>query len=163
MANFVIKLDPKIIHISPMGFHRYASEFLSASRGLKTDHLFSPVPYYLICRSIELSLKSYLLAKGVSEKEFRQKKHGLGHDLVNVFQKAQYLGLESIVEVSPNQQMELTKANEYYVCKGFEYFQVVKAATGYQGLPELSVLQELAGVLVDGLKNFCMEATDGPL
>jgi hypothetical protein len=64
MGNVVIKVPPMVLHISPLGFHRYASEFLRAAQGFKINDGFSPVPYYLICRSTELSLKAFLLAKG---------------------------------------------------------------------------------------------------
>lgn len=159
MADIVIKADPIVIHINPMGFHIYASEFFSAAGEPKSEVPFSPVPYYLICRSIELSLKSYLIAKGIPHKELKQRE--LGHDLVKVLQKAKSLGIESIVQISPQQEIELAKANEYYASKGFEYFQVMKAVTGYRDLPDLSELHELAGMLLKDLKKLCMDATDG--
>jgi hypothetical protein len=161
MGNIAIKIDPIAIYISPMGFHRYANEFLSSLGKLKPEISFSPVPYYLICRSIELSLKSYLLAKGVPHKKLKQR--DLGHDLVKVLQKAKSLGIESILQTSPQQEIELAKANEYYASKGFEYFQVVKAATGYKDLPDLSELHELAGMLVKDLEKICMNASDDPI
>jgi hypothetical protein len=151
MGDVVINVNPIVVYISPMGFHRYASEFLSAASGLKAEATFSPVPYYLICRSIELSLKSYLLAKGIPQKKL--KKRDLGHDLVKVLHKAQSMGIGSIVQVTQHQEMEIKKANKYYAFKGFEYFQVVRAATGYRDRPDLSVLHELASVLVKDLKK----------
>ena len=80
-----------------------------------------------------------------------------------MLQKAKSLGIESILQASPQQEKELAKANEYYASKGFEYFQVVKAVTGHRDLPDLSDLHELAGMLVKDLKKVCMDATDGPV
>jgi len=60
-----------MLHINPLGFHRYASEFLRAAQDFRMNDGFSPVPYYLVCRSIELALKAFLLAKGIPEGEVK--------------------------------------------------------------------------------------------
>jgi hypothetical protein len=86
MGNYVLKAEPGLLHISPLGFHRYASEFLRAAQGFKINDGFSPVPYYLICRSMELALKAFLLAKGLPKKKLKER--NLGHDLEKVLNKA---------------------------------------------------------------------------
>lgn len=67
----VIEVRTAHLFVSPLGFHFYASEFLDAARSAKRPEHFSPVPYYLYCRSIELSLKSFLLCKGVPKDDLR--------------------------------------------------------------------------------------------
>jgi len=157
MGNVVIKVEPFVVNISPLGFHRYSNEFLKAGQEFKGEDIFSPVPYYLYCRSIELSLKSFLLSKGVSKETLKKK---IGHNLEKSINKAESLGLSDVVVIAKQHRKELKKANEYYVSKGFEYFEVLKAVTGYQNLPDLSLLSELASLLVSKLESVCMSATD---
>lgn len=161
MGNIVIKVPPFELHISPLGFHRYASEFHRAAKGFEIKDGFSPVPYYLVCRSLELSLKAFLLAKGVSRQKLKQR--SLGHDLEKVLEKAISMGLDKYVSFTPKDKVELEKANKYYATKGFEYFEVVKAATGYRNLPEIVVLIDLARNIIDNLEPVCLKATDGPI
>jgi len=161
MGNVIIKVPPMVLHISPLGFHRYASEFLRAAQGFKINDGFSPVPYYLICRSMELSLKAFLLAKGFPKKRLKERK--LGHDLEKILKKAISIGLDKFVPLSPQHTEELEKANKYYASKGFEYFEVIKAMTGYRNLPDISVLTDFATLLVTKLEPVCLQATDGPL
>ena len=65
MSDVVIKVSPIRGNISPLGFYCYAIEFPRATPRVKSDDPFSPVPYYLICHSIELALNAFLLARGV--------------------------------------------------------------------------------------------------
>ena len=157
MGNVVIKAEPIVLNISPLGFHRYSNEFLKAAQDFKGEDRFSPVPYYLYCRSIELCLKSFLLAKGVSKVTLKKK---LGHNLEKNINKAESLGLSDVVVIATQHRKELKKANEYYVSKGFEYFEVLKAVTGYRNLPDLSLLSDLASLLVSKLESVCMSAAD---
>jgi len=161
MSDVVIKVPPIVLHISPLGFHRYAVEFLRAAQGSKINDGFSPVPYYLICRSIELAMKAFLLAKGVPKK--RLKERNLGHDLEKVLEKAISMGLDEVVSISPQHKEELKKANNYYASKGFEYFEVIKAVMGYRNLPDIPVLSDFATLLVTKLEPVCLQATDDPL
>ncbi len=148
------------LNISPLGFHRYASEFLRAAKGFQTTDAFSPVPYYLFSRAIELALKAFLLAKKVPEKHLIK---CISHDLEKALNKADSLGLRDIVEISCRYKDELKKANNYYALKGFEYFQVYRAVMRYPELPNLDVLSELASTLVSKLKQICVKSMDCPI
>jgi len=161
MGNYVLKAEPGVLHISPLGFHRYASEFFRAAQDFKINDGFSPVPYYLICRSVELALKAFLLAQGVPKRTLKERT--LGHDLEKVLKKAVSLGLDQVVSITPQHKEELGKANNYYASKGFEYFEVTRAATGYPNLPDLRVLSDFASLLITKLKPLCLQATDGSL
>jgi len=43
--------------MGPTGFIIYAQDFLNSFKAYSPEKPFSPAKYYLICRSIELSLK----------------------------------------------------------------------------------------------------------
>jgi len=85
MANITIQPETGHLNMGPSGFVIYARDFLSAFRSYTPDKPFSPAKYYLICRSIELSLKSYLLLQNVPMKTVKNK---LIHNLVKITNKA---------------------------------------------------------------------------
>ena len=146
-------------YISPIGFHRYASEFATWARKAHADKgdEFSPVPYYLYCHSLELVLKAFLLAKGVTQRELMNRER-LGHHLSKILPRAKDLGLEEVVPLAPHWEAEVEKANGYYADKGFEYFDVATAGRGYPNLPNLDILHELVSTLLTTLKDVCLYA-----
>lgn len=155
----IVKVNTVVVYETPIGFHNYASDFADwANRArIEKSKYFSPVPYYLYCRSIELVLKSFLLAKGMTKKQLKARK--LGHDLIALLAKAREMGLEDIVVIGSDEEVELSKANEYYCKKDFEYFNV---GFGYYSLPSLSILNELSERLLMSLKQICIDAADSP-
>jgi len=155
MTNTSVILDPVKVVLGPLGFHGFATKFLEATKFVNTTNKFSPVPYYLYCRAIELSLKAFLLTKGVSLKKLKK---NLGHNLVKILSEAKSKSIEQIVLIIPEEEEEIRKANKYYNSKGFEYFQVINAAEGYPELPQLSILAELAKRLVNEIEQPCSEA-----
>ncbi len=145
------------VNVSPFGFHRYASQFADVAqnaRSLLADG-FSPVPYFLYCRSVELVLKGYLLARGLSKARLKK---NFGHNLCNLFREAKDRGLAAEVLISPVWEVEIGKANAYYNDKGFEYFEVAKAVGGYPDLPSLDTLAEMCSVLLRGTEQTCLNA-----
>lgn len=139
--NIVIQAEPIVININPIGFHRYAQEFLRAEEAFQTTDNFSPVPYYLLCRSIELSLKAYLLLKGCKIEYLKSK---IGHNLKRLLNKAKELNIEEIITISTEESDNILKANVYYEKKGFEYFFVIDAVTGYKELPDIELLRSVS-------------------
>lgn len=156
--NIVISVPAATVNISPIGFHAYASEFATYARLAQASlgATFSPVPYYLYCRSLELVLKAFLLAKGVAKKDLKER--NLGHDLTKILRRAKAVGLERLVPFSASWEAEVHKANGYYSRKGFEYFHVVAALRRYPDLPRLDVLNEIVTALLEKLEQVCLEA-----
>lgn len=156
--SYVLKAEPGHIHISPFGFFHYGEQFFDAAKGFIHPPHYSPVAYFLYCRSIELLLKAFLLGKGVPKKDLPKKKL-FGHDLGKILKKAQKMGLYELVKITSEQEKEILKANKYYDSnKGFEYFDVHRAAKGYPELPDLLLLEKAAAELVNYLKSFCLNA-----
>lgn len=121
MGNVVIR--PKTAHITmgPTGFIVYARDFLNAYESFETDQPFSPSKYYLVCRSLELSLKSCLLLKNVPMNKVKYK---FSHDLHRILRKSKELGIDSVVSIKDEEKFEIEKANSWYNRKGFEYFSI---------------------------------------
>jgi hypothetical protein len=157
--NYVLKAEPARIHLTPFGFLRYARHFLTAAQALPADPKFSPVPYYLLCHSIELALKAFVMASG---KPLDFVKNQLGHDLQKALKAANDLGLAAVAAVPPDEEAEIDKAHEYYnvKAKGFEYFNIEPAVTGYPDLPSLPVLEMVAERLVRKLEPVCLAAAN---
>lgn len=158
--NQVVLVGTAHLFISPVGFLLYASQFLDAARATERQKYFSPVPYYLYCRSIELSLKAFLLSKGVQRDNLKHR--SLGHDLEKIWARACAFGIRDIVHVSLDQEACLKQANRYYRTKGFEYFEVSLAVRGYKGLPALDVLDSLSDLLMIELRPCCADVLDNP-
>lgn len=144
------------IRITPTGFHMYAEQFLAADQSSQQGKGFSPVPYYLVCRSIELTLKAFLLAERAPIDEIKRK---IGHNLVKALDKAKAKGLGNLVNVDANVEKEIENANHYYKNKEFEYFEFDRMVTGYPRLPDLETLRPFAAELVDKLRQHCRDAT----
>jgi hypothetical protein len=156
--EIVIRLDGGV---APLGFHRYATEFLRAAQRFEPqDEGFSPVPYYLACRSIELALKSYLLARGLS---LKQVKCELNHSLVKALQRASDLGLASLVEVSEAESRLLGEADALYSKKHFEYFENLGLGFQLTQPPDIDELTVLASKLTVGLETAARRAVNGPI
>ena len=155
-TGIVLQVQPVTAVIGPLGFHGYASEFLRAAHAFETDRRFSPVPYYLVCRSLELVLKAYLLGRGVGIKTLKRR---VGHNLVKALGRARALGIDGFVAITKEHEREFQLANGYYESKGFEYFNVHDAAGGYKNLPDLSVLEDVSSNLIESLESFCLEVT----
>ena len=56
MPNVTIKTESGHFYVTPVGFLVYAEDYLKASVNWVSDRNYSPVPYFLACRSIELAL-----------------------------------------------------------------------------------------------------------
>lgn len=140
MRNYVLKAEGGHYNISPTLFHRYAREYLECERTFKPSRKFSPVPYFLICRAIELELK----AKHLESRSRKEVKDEFAHDL-----KKSYDALPAAGKVlDENEYAMLEQASEIYRKKGFEYVSVVDAATGLKDFPELAVLEAIAAKVV---------------
>lgn len=153
--DIMIQAEPIVFNIKPYGFQRYAQEFMYAERTFETTDNFSPVPYYLLCRSIELSLKAYLLLKGCKIKYLKNK---IGHNLEKLLKKAKELNIEEIITISTEDSDNIFKANIYYEKKGFEYFFVIDAVSGYKELPDIELLRSVSTRLVEKLYQPCLDA-----
>ena len=150
--NVEIVLSPlPIINLSPLGFYRYAKEFHSAAESYKPIDGFTPVPYYLYCRSLELLFKAYLLSKGITKQKLKK----YSHNLNKVLNKSKELEIEELITISKEEVNNIESANKYYHKKGFEYFEVVDAIKGYENLPELNILKSLSEKLLEVLYEPC--------
>lgn len=143
--------EPVKGNVGPLALHVYGSDFLRAARALPPREGFSPVAYYLCCRSVELTLKAFLRTKGVPIAKLRSPRN-FGHNLERLLDEATRLDLLSVVRLSKDHQAAIRLANKYYQSKLFEYLDdargLFEALTGYGSRPDLDVLRSAAEILV---------------
>lgn len=106
------------------------------------------VTLYLICHSIELTLKAFLRGKGKRVPELIR----IGHDLEALLAAADKDGLSSICSLPAKSRDDIRLVNQYYKLKDFEYM-----FGGVQTLPRIERLIEIANLLLAQTKGFCIQ------
>ena len=115
---------------------------------MRPGNTYRYLPTTLLGHSIELSLKAFLAARGVSVADLKSRKYG--HDLKALLTEARKrrLGLE--VKLTPVDIGVIKLLNFDYVAKRFEYRE-----TGVYHLPLINLAEEVTLKLVKGLKKYC--------
>ena len=140
MSDQAIGMSPIEVNLSPDAFHRWATHYYKCKQDFKPPHPFSPVPYFLLCRAIELEIK----ARHLAAKKQSQVKTEYGHNIMRAYE---HLDREHKI-LSDNELEVLKRANEIYSAKGFEYFMPMDALTGYSRYPDLQSLDEIVRKLI---------------
>jgi hypothetical protein len=139
--NQIIRPGVLKLNLSPDAFHRYATHYLKCKRDFQCPDKFSPVPYFLLCRAIELEIKARHL-KHVTQKQVKDK-------FWHKFAEA-YDALEPAEQIL-NQEEERTlrlASDIYNDNKRFEYFFPMDALTAYKWFPDLALLDAIASKLI---------------
>src|SRR5208337_654770 len=141
-------------NVSPYGFRLWAKEFYECYRCYRSFERtsdFSPVPYFLLCRAIELQFKAFhLAALGQSAVK------NTGKSAVDVVKEYKhhltksYNDLPATLRTLSTEEFRLLKkANRIYSGKGFEYFNVGHAGRGFSNFPDLYALDALATKIIE--------------
>jgi len=126
--------------LAPDAFHRWATHYYQCRHDFRSPHRFSPVPYFLLCRSIELEIKSRHLRTKTQD----EVKDAYWHDL-----KRAYDALPGGDQTLTQPEVAvLEAASKIYTSKGFEYFDPQDALTGYSLYPNLDELDGVAKKLI---------------
>ncbi len=126
-----------------LGLARYAHEFFEAAVVVDEEigerpgfEIVAPIPaLYLMGHAIELTLKAYLVHRGVSLKGIRD----LNHNLVACFQKAKELGFMSHATFEGPEEGALEILNALYSTKQLEYI-----VTGHKHFPVWGLVEAFA-------------------
>ncbi len=153
-GGIVVSVGTATFRMNPVGFAIYAEQFLKAAQSVPKSSEFTPVPYYLLCRALELILKAFLLAEGHGLTELKDRYH---HDLQALWKAARKEGLSEVVSSLPAEiESDIALANSYYKGKAFEYFDSRRWAHGYEELPPLDRIGHSTAALVETLKPYCI-------
>ena len=156
MAEKLSHLKTDSIHddltrTTPIGLARYSSEFLEAAliadekMGRRGGYeITAPVPVmFLVGQSIELSLKAYLLHRGISLEKLRTK---FGHNLHKLLRKAKELELKKVVDFTEDELGTIEALNDLYASKQLQYI-----VTGAKIFPVFGPLQTATKKLVSAV------------
>jgi len=138
-----MKLGPSILN-------RAAQHCYKGKQDFKNPDGFSHLPYFLLCRSIELSIKSRHLKKYQPGSEGLIKlKDDYGHKLIKAYDT-----LEPKEKILSKEERDLLEvADEIYHTKGFEYFNPEDTLQAYNNFPDLRVLDVIAKKLLDNFSE----------
>jgi hypothetical protein len=154
-APVVLQPGTATVRLTPLGFQEWARQFLQGANSVEATDTFSPVRYFLVCRSIELALKAFLLARGHDKKKLKT----LRHDLAKVLAFAGQNALDDVVALADDEKATVVAASGLYSSKRFEYFEVLDAVTGFRGSPDIDQLSAIAAKLVSGVERTCLDAS----
>jgi hypothetical protein len=140
--NQVIRPMAFHANISPNAFYRWSKHFYACRTSFRCpDRGFSPVPYFLLGRSIELAIK----ARHLTRVRQPMVKASFGHDL-----KAAYDSLEDSERVLSDEQYSLlTQFSAVYKSKAAEYFVPMDALTAFKRFPHLESLDGIARTFIE--------------
>jgi hypothetical protein len=143
--------------LSPLALHTYAKDFLRAGISLEASGVpFSPVQYYLLARAVELALKAFLSANGITLKKLAGRNYG--HSLMKLLRAAENRGITADVSLGSEHVEEIQRADKYYSEKVFEYPAISEAIKGYPQKPNLVILCSAAELLVTRIEALCLSA-----
>lgn len=158
-GGIVVQVGTATVRMGPVGFSLYAEEFFLAGASIpqhsraRGNTTFTPVPYYLFCRALELILKAFLLAK---HRPLDELKKSYGHDLQALWRAATQQGILDVVGTcDPEFEIDLQSANSYYKGKAFEYFDFTRWAHGYEDLPPFARFRDETKRIVEKTKEYC--------
>jgi len=112
-----------IVYVDGYWLRNYASDFFNAAISYKNEsNRFSPVPYYLLCHSIELSFKSFLFTVGYKRKDRKK----INHDLYKALDISEKAGLNAHIDITQDDRELISNVNNLYEKKQFEYYENLK-------------------------------------
>lgn len=142
MTRYVLHAEPLKLNFSRVSFRYGARDCLSCFEAYDPSE-FSPVKYFLLCRTIELALKALHL-DSMSVEDVRKK---FGHNIASSYDGSD----EPDKILSDKERQFLSDTNKLHEKdkKALEYIQPYHAVTGYSDFPDLAKLYELAKKLVE--------------
>lgn len=132
----------------PAGFIRHAREFLAAAELVlnQTEEVSLP-SLFLFGHSIELSLKAFLLACGMTRNELKK---NFGHNLEALLDESIKRGLEKEISIEDVERGVLQLLNKEYQSKRLEYLD----SGGIYSMPVPHVIVQISRKLVNVLDEF---------
>jgi hypothetical protein len=136
MANVVIEVPTDHIDATGMTFMVYAKRYREAALAcLNIDQGtegFDPVPYYLLCLSLELHLKSFIWLKDGSG--HKALKTNYGHDIEKLWRDSKNLGISKYAQETPLRNHVISLVGPYYRDRKFNYLDLEMIFKGYGNL-----------------------------
>lgn len=142
---------------APLGVINLSKQFLAAAQSTQEPakspaqelgQRLSLVAYYLAGHSIELSLKAFLLGRGLAVEKLRNRKYG--HDLSALLIESRRRKLGNCVKLTRQDLAVVHTLNGCYAAKELEYM-----FHGSRKIPPYSLVIALATKLHGGIAPYC--------
>jgi hypothetical protein len=122
---------------------------------------FDPVPYYLLCQSLELHLKSFIwLSEKISNKTIKNR---YGHNIEKLWDHAKSKGINSYAKITPLRNSVISLVGPYYKNRQLSYLDIEMVFSGYRKLLNepriLPTLVRLNGQLSKELRTPILSAS----
>ena len=132
--------------VTPRGLHTHAVAFGAAAEAVNASRISDPLPkYFLWGRTIELALKSFLLAEGQTATNL--KSNAFGHDLNALFREAVARGISKMIGANTTNSAIVRVLNLDYLSKRFEY----RHTRASYHLPDVELTRQLVKRLLRGI------------
>jgi hypothetical protein len=136
MANIQIQVEAGHVEMTGTAFMVYANRYHDAAikcLSVKRDVPgFDPVPYYLLCQSLELYLKSYIwLVDRIGAKTI---KHRYGHRLEALWADAKALGIGRYARATSQRDRVIRLIGPFYSGRQLSYLDLEMLFRGYPAL-----------------------------
>ena len=136
MANVVIQVKPAHLDMTGTVFMIYANRYRKAAVGWlstsKHNFGFDPVPYYLLCQSLELHLKSFIwLEDRVGTKTIKDR---YGHNLEKLWAHAITRRVDRYARATDLRNRVISLVAPYYRRRQFNYLDLDMVFDGYNSL-----------------------------
>ena len=126
MAEIILKVGTATVVMTGIEFMTYANHYLKAAEFLAnhsdSDQWFDPLPYQLLCQSLELHLKSFIwLADKLSRKKIKSK---YGHDIVKLWRHSKSRGISKFCTPTNLRNTTIELVGPYYKARKFTYLDL---------------------------------------
>lgn len=161
MENVVLQIESSTIVVTGVNFRNYAIRYHRAAQiYLETEEeklSFDPIPYQLICQSIELHLKSFIWMK---EKYGRNRfKDEYGHNLIKLWNDCKERDINEYIEYSRIENSAIEQIGNEYKRRQFCYLDLDMT---YDVFPVLTSKPKILETLIH-LSKQLGEKLKGPL
>jgi hypothetical protein len=142
VANLVLTPDTGNINFSPHLFHQYSCDYLRCEKTFQSEARYSPIPYFLLCRAMELEFKAQHLQSKTRDEVKKEYWHNLEKSYDELPNGNHIL--------DPSEYEVLVHANRIYdKPKGFEYVSIDDAVGALRGFPSLAALRGIATKVIE--------------
>jgi hypothetical protein len=136
MSNYVINADPGKFDITGISFITYGSRYRDAYNlylsKMKTMPSFDPLPYYLLCHSLELYLKSFIWLK--DRIGIHKIKNKYSHDIIKLWRHAKLRRIHPYARPTILRDQIIEHVGPYYKNRQFSYLDVGLVFEGYRNI-----------------------------
>ncbi|MDP3590065.1 MAG: hypothetical protein Q8R54_05935 [Methylobacter sp.] len=147
MSAIVVQIKPATVVMTGIEFMSYGNRYLDAVESLsnysESEQWFDPLPYQLLCQSLELFLKSFIW---LSDKHSRKTiKNKYGHNIVKLWNHSKSRGIKKYCVPTNLRNDTIELVGPYYKDRKFAYLDLNMS---WEGIPKLSANPKSINILM---------------